>query len=65
MSKSQQTKAKTSSQFGKGSKVDYFFKVTDNGSTIPREIFAGIITFLTMAYILAVNSGLIGDVISV
>lgn len=44
-------------------KVDKFFGITEKGSTIRTEIIAGIVTFLTMAYILAVNpNNIIGDV---
>lgn len=36
-------------------KFDKFFGVTANGSSITTEIFAGLTTFLAMAYILTVN----------
>lgn len=32
-----------------------FFKLKENGTTVKREVTAGITTFMTMAYILAVN----------
>ena len=32
-----------------------FFKLKENGSTVKKEVIAGITTFMTMAYILAVN----------
>ena len=35
--------------------LDNFFGITRKGSTFKREIFAGLITFLSMAYILFVN----------
>lgn len=35
--------------------LDKFFNITGNGSTLKTEIVAGITTFMTMAYILAVN----------
>lgn len=35
--------------------LDKFFKLSENKTTIPTEMFAGLITFMTMAYILAVN----------
>lgn len=35
--------------------LDKFFKVKENNSTIRTEIIAGVTTFMTMAYILAVN----------
>lgn len=36
-------------------KMDRFFKLKENGTTVRTEIMAGITTFMTMAYILAVN----------
>lgn len=36
-------------------RLDKFFGVTKAGSTVRREIVAGIVTFLAMAYILTVN----------
>ena len=35
--------------------MDKFFKITERGSSVRTEITAGITTFMTMAYILAVN----------
>lgn len=35
--------------------LDKYFKITENKSTLRTEIIAGITTFMTMAYILAVN----------
>ncbi len=35
--------------------MDKYFKLTKNGTNVKREIVAGITTFLTMAYIIAVN----------
>lgn len=35
--------------------MDRFFKIKEKGSTIRTEIMAGITTFMTMAYILAIN----------
>ena len=35
--------------------MDRFFGLSDSGTTFGREIFAGISTFLTMAFIVAVN----------
>ena len=49
--KTQET-AETTKPVGK---VDKYFGVTKAGSTIRREIIAGIVTFLAMAYILVVN----------
>ena len=32
-----------------------FFKLKDHGTTVRREVLAGITTFMTMAYVLAVH----------
>jgi AGZA family xanthine/uracil permease-like MFS transporter len=40
--------------------LDKFFKIKERGSTIPKEIIGGIVTFFAMAYILAVNPGMLG-----
>ena len=37
------------------------FKLSQNGTTVKTEIIAGITTFMTMAYILAVNPSILGD----
>ena len=37
------------------------FKLSKNGTTVKREVMAGITTFMTMAYILAVNPSILGD----
>lgn len=42
-------------------KVDKFFKLSERGSNVKTEILAGITTFVTMAYILPVNMGILGD----
>jgi adenine/guanine/hypoxanthine permease len=36
-----------------------YFRIKENGSTMKTEILAGITTFLTMAYILAVNPNIL------
>ena len=38
-----------------------FFKLSANRTTVKTEIMAGITTFMTMAYILAVNPSILGD----
>jgi AGZA family xanthine/uracil permease-like MFS transporter len=45
-----------------GSGLDRFFHITERGSTPRREIVAGIVTWLTMAYILFVNPAILGAV---
>ena len=39
--------------------MEKLFKLKENGTTVQREILAGLTTFLTMAYILAVNPGIL------
>ncbi|WP_165027172.1 NCS2 family permease [Dysgonomonas sp. ZJ279] len=39
--------------------LEKFFKLTENKTTIRREFVAGIITFLTMSYILVVNPNIL------
>lgn len=39
--------------------LDKFFKLKENGTTVKTEVLAGITTFLTMAYILAVNPSIL------
>jgi len=39
--------------------MENFFKLKEHGTTVRTEILAGITTFLTMAYILAVNPGIL------
>ena len=41
--------------------MEQFFKIRERGSTVRREISAGITTFMAMAYILMVNSGMFAD----
>ena len=41
--------------------MEKLFKLQEKGTTVSREIIAGITTFLAMAYILAVNPGMLGD----
>jgi AGZA family xanthine/uracil permease-like MFS transporter len=42
--------------------VEKLFRLKENGTTARREIAAGVTTFLTMAYILAVNPGMLGSI---
>ncbi len=41
--------------------LNRFFKLSEHGTTVPREIQAGITTFAAMAYILAVNPSILAD----
>jgi len=39
--------------------LEKFFKLKENKTTVKTEVIAGITTFMTMAYILAVNPGIL------
>jgi adenine/guanine/hypoxanthine permease len=40
--------------------VDKFFKITERGSTVGREVRGGLVTFFTMAYIIVLNPLILG-----
>ena len=40
--------------------MDKLFHLKERGTTVGRELVAGLTTFLAMAYILAVNPGMLG-----
>lgn len=40
--------------------MEKYFKLTENGTDVKREVIGGITTFLTMAYIIAVNADILG-----
>lgn len=40
--------------------LDKFFKITERGSTVGREVRGGFVTFFTMAYIVALNPIILG-----
>ncbi|MDR3123311.1 MAG: NCS2 family permease [Treponema sp.] len=42
--------------------MEKLFKLKENNTTARREILAGLTTFLTMAYILVVNPGMLGEI---
>ena len=41
--------------------LERFFKLKDNNTTVRTEVIAGLTTFMTMAYILAVNPNILGE----
>ena len=41
--------------------MEKFFKLKENGTNVKTEVIAGITTFMTMAYILAVNPNILAD----
>ncbi|MCW2760454.1 MAG: Xanthine/uracil/vitamin permease [Marmoricola sp.] len=40
--------------------MDKFFKITERGSTVARELRGGVVTFFTMAYIIVLNPLILG-----
>ncbi|RJO79407.1 NCS2 family permease [Nocardia panacis] len=42
-------------------RLDAYFGVSSHGSTMRREVMAGMVTFLAMSYVLAVNPSVLGD----
>ncbi len=45
-----------------GSALDRFFSITRRGSTVSREVRGGLVTFVTMVYIVVLNPLIIGTV---
>src|SRR3954452_1555136 len=43
------------------STLDRFFKITERGSTVARELRGGLVTFVTMAYIVVLNPLILGS----
>ncbi|MFG2194592.1 NCS2 family permease [Streptomyces sp. NPDC048639] len=43
------------------SAIDRFFKISERGSTVPREIRGGLATFFAMAYIVVLNPIILGS----
>ncbi len=41
--------------------MEKFFKLKENGTTVSTEIMAGLTTFFTMAYIIAVNPSILSQ----
>lgn len=41
------------------SKIDSFFKISERGSTITKELLGGLTIFLAMVYVLPVNAGML------
>ena len=57
MSSPQATTARSRSGF-----LESYFKITERGSTLGREVRGGLVTFFTMAYIVVLNPLIIGTV---
>ncbi len=45
--------------------LDKYFKITERGSTVAREIRGGLVTFFTMAYIVVLNPFILGGAVDV
>lgn len=45
----------STAQTAPGSPVDRYFRISERGSTIGKEVRGGVVTFLTMAYIIVLN----------
>lgn len=41
--------------------LDSYFKLSENNTTVKKEVIAGVTTFLTMAYIIFVNPAILAD----
>ena len=41
--------------------MEKFFRLKENNTTAKTEVAAGLTTFMTMAYILAINPSILGD----
>ena len=41
-------------------RIDMFFEITKRGSNVSREVRGGLVTFMTMAYIVILNPLIIG-----
>ncbi|ASO22830.1 AGZA family xanthine/uracil permease-like MFS transporter [Actinoalloteichus hoggarensis] len=46
---------------GRGSVLDRFFKISERGSSVGREVRGGLVTFVTMAYIIVLNPLILGS----
>src|SRR3954467_6146283 len=54
------TTAPQNSPAASGSGPERFFSIRERGSTVRTEVLGGIVTFLTMAYIVFVNPAILG-----
>ena len=42
--------------------IERYFRVAERGSTVPRELRGGLVTFMAMAYIIVLNPLILGSV---
>ncbi|MBE3576643.1 MAG: NCS2 family permease [Limnochordales bacterium] len=59
--RSQDLTAGASGRWSWAGLLDRFFRISERGSTIGREVVAGVTTFMTMAYILFVNPDILSS----
>ncbi|SIS54416.1 putative MFS transporter, AGZA family, xanthine/uracil permease [Corynebacterium appendicis CIP 107643] len=52
--------AETTKEAGETSGLDRFFHITERGSSVGREVRAGVVTFFAMAYIVLLNPLILG-----
>ena len=45
---------------GSGTALDRYFRISERGSTVRREVRGGVVTFMTMAYIVVLNPLILG-----
>ncbi|WP_112242743.1 NCS2 family permease [Kribbella monticola] len=62
MSSPEAATARSGSAKSPGHRLDSFFKISERGSTLGRELRGGLVTFFTMAYIVVLNPLIIGTV---
>jgi AGZA family xanthine/uracil permease-like MFS transporter len=55
------TTERAEAQTRPNSRLDRYFKISDRGSTVGREIRGGVVTFVAMAYIVVLNPLIIGS----
>ena len=55
MTNQSETGSPTGAMTHRRSGVDGYFRISERGSTVGREVRGGIVTFLTMAYIIVLN----------
>ena len=60
MSNQSETGRPTGTTTRRRSGIDGFFKITERGSTVGREVRGGVVTFFTMAYIIVLNPLILG-----
>lgn len=48
-----------------GGAVDRYFKISERGSTVSREVRGGVVSFFAMAYIIVLNPLILGSGVDV